>query len=52
MTATTQTVRDRAFLPLSSDIPEGLTITQYRVRRSRAAARARRPRVRLGAILR
>ena len=52
MTATTQTLRDRAFLPLLSDIPEGVTITQYRASRSRVAARARRTRVRLRALRR
>jgi hypothetical protein len=35
MTATTRIVRDRAFLPLLSDIPEGITISQYRSSRSR-----------------
>ena len=47
MTETTQTIRDQAFLPLSSDIPEGLTLRQYRAERSRRRGRPwRRPRVR------
>ena len=45
MTETTQTVRDQAFLPLSSDIPDGLTIRQYRSERSRRTARAERRRL-------
>jgi hypothetical protein len=44
MTATTQQIRDQAFLPVSSDIPAGVTIRQYRARR---AARARRRLLRL-----
>jgi hypothetical protein len=47
MTETTQAIRDQAFLPLVSDIPEGLTLRQYRSERSRRRARAwRRPRAR------
>ena len=45
MTETTQTVRDQAFLPLSSDIPDGLTIREYRSERSRRAARPARRRL-------
>jgi hypothetical protein len=52
MTATTQIVRDRAFLPLLSDIPEGVTITQYRTSRRPAASPARRTRMRLRAVRR
>ena len=46
MIETTQAVRDQAFLPLSSDIPEGLTLRQYRLERSRQRGSlryARRP---------
>jgi hypothetical protein len=46
MTETTQAIRDQAFLPLSSDIPEGVTLGQYRRerRRRRESLRyARRP---------
>jgi hypothetical protein len=35
MTETTQAIRDQAFLPLSSDIPEGVTLGQYRLQRRR-----------------
>jgi hypothetical protein len=35
MTETTQAIRDQAFLPLSSDIPEGVTLRQYRLQRRR-----------------
>jgi hypothetical protein len=45
MTDTTQTVRDQAFLPLFSDIPDGVTISQYRARRSRRQGRPRRRRL-------
>jgi hypothetical protein len=48
MTETTRTIRDQAFLPLISDIPDGLTIRQYRSERPRRRERTlRRPRVRL-----
>jgi hypothetical protein len=47
MTETTKAIRDQAFLPVLSDIPEGLTIRQYRSVRSRRGARARRLRLRL-----
>jgi hypothetical protein len=47
MSATTQTVRDQAFLPLECDIPHGMTIAQYRADRPRRTARRRRvPRLR------
>jgi hypothetical protein len=45
MTATTQTVRDQAFLPLESDIPQGMTLAQYRAGRTRPSRR-RLPRLR------
>jgi hypothetical protein len=45
MDVTTQTVRDQGFLPLEGDIPEGMTIAQYRARRGRRT-RVRRPRLR------
>ena len=41
MTDTTQAIRDQAFLPLVSDIPEGLTLAEY------AAARRGKPGARL-----
>ena len=34
MSATTRTVRDQAFEPLECDIPDGLTIAEYRNRRT------------------
>jgi hypothetical protein len=34
MSATTRTVRDQAFEPLECDIPEELTIAEYRNRRT------------------
>jgi hypothetical protein len=46
MTETTQAIRDQAFLPLSSDIPEGVTLREYRAerpRRPRALRYSRRP---------
>ena len=45
MTEITQTVRDQAFLPLSSDIPASLTIRQYRSERSQRGARPARRRL-------
>jgi hypothetical protein len=47
MTETTQAIRDQAFLPVLSDIPDGLTIRQYRTVRPRRTARTRRLRPRL-----
>jgi hypothetical protein len=38
MTAITDTVRDQAFRPVACDIPQGMTMAQYR-----AARRRRRP---------
>jgi hypothetical protein len=45
MDLTTQAVRDQGFLPLEGDVPDGMTLAQYRARRARRA-RARRPRLR------
>jgi hypothetical protein len=42
MELTTQTVREQGFLPLEGDIPDGMTLAQYRTRRARRA-RVRRP---------
>jgi hypothetical protein len=42
---TTQTVRDQAFLPLECDVPDGMTLSQYRALRARRS-RARRARLR------
>jgi hypothetical protein len=47
MTEITQTVRDQAFLPVFSDIPDGVTLSQYRSARARRQGRARRRRLRL-----
>jgi hypothetical protein len=41
MTDTTQSIRNQAFLPLSADIPDGLTIRQYRAERARPQPRRR-----------
>ncbi|MEA2363746.1 MAG: hypothetical protein QOD71_2891 [Thermoleophilaceae bacterium] len=38
ITATTETIREQAFLPLSSDIPAGVTLRQYRSERARRQA--------------
>jgi hypothetical protein len=47
MTPITQTVRDQAFLPVECDIPEGMTLAQYRASRSARPNRRRRvPRLR------
>jgi hypothetical protein len=48
MTATTQTIRDQGFRAVEGDIPDGMTIAQYRARRpTRHASRRRRiPRLR------
>jgi hypothetical protein len=45
MTATTQTVRDLAFLPLECDVPDGQTLRDWRNRRRRPAAASRRRRL-------
>ena len=43
MSQTTETVRNQGFMPLASDVPDGMTLTQYRGRRQRqAAGRGRR----------
>jgi hypothetical protein len=47
MTETTQAVRNQAFLPLTGDIPEGVTLRQYRVERPQPQRRRRRARLRL-----
>jgi hypothetical protein len=52
MTETTQEIRNQAFLPVSSDIPAGLTIRQYRTERAQQAVRTRRRRPRLRLHLR
>jgi hypothetical protein len=44
MTTTTQAVRDQAFRPLEGDIPEELTLAQYRAARARPSRRRLRPR--------
>jgi hypothetical protein len=46
MTATTQTVREQGFLPLEGDIPQGVTLAQWRASRARPARRRRVPRLR------
>jgi hypothetical protein len=47
MTPITQTIRDQAFLPLECDIPQGMTLDEYRASRSRRPTRRRRmPRLR------
>jgi hypothetical protein len=43
MTGTTQTIRDQAFCPLACDIPQGMTVAQYRAKRSRRRRRLRLP---------
>ena len=42
MTETTQTVREQAFLPLACDVPQGMTLAQYRARRPRPVRSRRR----------
>jgi hypothetical protein len=42
MTATTKIVREQSFSPFESDIPQGLTLAQYRARRARRPGRWRR----------
>jgi hypothetical protein len=46
MTTTTQTVRDQAFLPLECDIPDGMTLAQYRASKRRPSRRRRMRRLR------
>jgi hypothetical protein len=46
MSTTTDTLRDQGFLPVQSDIPQELTLAEYRARRGRLFARvSRRPRL-------
>jgi hypothetical protein len=52
MTETTQAIRNQAFLPLTGDIPEGLTLRQYRAVRPRPQRRGWRGRGRLRLTLR
>jgi hypothetical protein len=54
MTTTNDSIRNQAFLPLSADIPDGLTIRQYRSERVRPQPRRRgwRGRARLRIVLR
>jgi hypothetical protein len=53
MTNTTQSIRSQAFLPLSADIPEGVTLRQYRTDRPRPQRRRGwRERARLRVTLR
>jgi hypothetical protein len=47
MTKTTQSIRNQAFLPLTADIPEGVTLHQYRAERPRPQRRGWRERARL-----
>ena len=46
MTATTEAVRARAFLPLECDIPREQTIAEYRARRQEPRRRGRVGRLR------
>jgi hypothetical protein len=46
MTAITQTVRDQGFPPMECDIPQGMTLAQYRASRARPGRRRRLPRLR------
>jgi hypothetical protein len=49
MTPTTQTIRDQGFNTLECEIPDGMTLAQYRASRARRAARqSRRRRLRVG----
>ncbi|MET0207366.1 MAG: hypothetical protein ABW228_09335 [Thermoleophilaceae bacterium] len=45
MTATTETVRAQGFLPLECDVPDGLTLREWRARRRRHTGRPRRRRL-------
>jgi hypothetical protein len=49
---TTQEVRKQAFLPLTGDIPEGVTLRQYRSQRPPPGRRGWRGRARLRLTLR
>jgi hypothetical protein len=44
MTATTENVREQGFLPVEGDVPDGLTLREWRARRRRHTGRARRRR--------
>jgi hypothetical protein len=52
MTNTNQSIRNQAFLPLTADIPEGVTLRQYRSERPRPQPRGWRGRARLKLTLR
>jgi len=52
MTETTQAIRNQAFLPMTADIPEGVTLRQYRTERPRTRRRGWRGRGRLRLTLR
>ena len=52
MRQTNQAIRNQAFLPMTADIPEGLTLRQYRSERPRPQRRPRRGRARLRLTLR
>jgi hypothetical protein len=52
MTNTTQSIRNQAFLPLTADIPEGVTLRQYRSERPRPQRRGWRGRARVKPTLR
>jgi hypothetical protein len=52
MTETTQAIRNQAFLPLTADIPDGLTLRQYRAERARPQRRGWRARARMRRTLR
>ena len=52
MSETTQAIRNQAFLPMTADIPEGLTLRQYRSERPRPLRRSRRGRARVRLTLR
>jgi hypothetical protein len=47
ITETTHAVREQAFLTVACDIPQELTLEQYRSRRRRPEPRQRRRRLRL-----
>jgi hypothetical protein len=49
---TNQAIRNQAFLPLTGDIPDGLTLRQYRTERPRSRRRGWRGRARLRLTLR
>ena len=41
MTTITQTLRDQALVPMAGDIPDGMTLAQYRHQRRRRIRRRR-----------